>query len=476
MALRGSWNIRQRTARYGVPVLLLLACTLPHLDQGDFRRDSARYAAVSLQMIETPPWWLPRLHEGAPYFRKPPLPFWIHGVFLKAAGAHVWSARLPSVLAAAGCVVVTVALIESFGGRLLGFTAGCVLATTYEFFRRTREISLDLWMLLFLLLAVWLLCSSLLSGRWWRLVAAGMALGLSLLCKPFVTFVGMFPCFALRGRKWGAQKRRWMLGLMVLVAVVVAGGWYTVMTVRFGWAFWRIHLVGEIVDRVRGVHGAFPCWYYAAQIARTYWPWLPFLALGVSALWKESGVKPRRAGLQFALLWLAVWMTGLSIFMDKAPNYELPLYPMAAWVAAHGLCRLKWRWLARWRGRCAGDLAWAALVLLVALSALPLHLQAPPSAVWREGFDWMARHQVASDRIWGIGFPDNDSARFYLRDRKWARTPDEDRQPGAGDLLFYHPESVWRPGANETIEWQREGGIITKLRQLPWQPQQAGRR
>ena len=48
-------------------MVLLLSVTLPHLDQGDFRKDSARYAAVGLTAAWLAPWAFVRLRlaEGA---------------------------------------------------------------------------------------------------------------------------------------------------------------------------------------------------------------------------------------------------------------------------------------------------------------------------------------------------------------------------------------------------------------------------
>ena len=40
----------RRLKLYLIPVLILLAFTLPHLDQGEFRRDTVRYAAIGHYM------------------------------------------------------------------------------------------------------------------------------------------------------------------------------------------------------------------------------------------------------------------------------------------------------------------------------------------------------------------------------------------------------------------------------------------
>src|SRR5664280_3878878 len=133
----------------GLPCLLLLCCTLPHLDQGDFRRDTGRYAAVGLYMWTDGHVGVPYLNPDTPYFNKPPLATIIHGLFLKIFHVHVAVARFPSVLAALGVVIMSVLTVSLIASRVEALVSGLVLATTYEFFRRTRAISLAFWQLFF---------------------------------------------------------------------------------------------------------------------------------------------------------------------------------------------------------------------------------------------------------------------------------------------------------------------------------------
>src|SRR5215471_19532633 len=85
-----------------LPDIWLLAVTVPHLEQGDFRRDTGRYAAVGLYMWTDGSLLQPHLNPETPYFAKPPLGLWIHGLFLKIFGVHLTVARIPSILAALG--------------------------------------------------------------------------------------------------------------------------------------------------------------------------------------------------------------------------------------------------------------------------------------------------------------------------------------------------------------------------------------
>src|SRR5215203_4197899 len=102
---------------YLLPAALLLAVTLPHLGQGDFRGDAGWYSAIGLQAWRTGEFWTLYGEPGQPYFNKPPLVFWIHGLVLHLLGPSVLAARLPSELAALGCVLATVGAVRELSGR-----------------------------------------------------------------------------------------------------------------------------------------------------------------------------------------------------------------------------------------------------------------------------------------------------------------------------------------------------------------------
>src|SRR5262245_51714707 len=126
---------------FALPAVLFLAVTLPHLGQGDFRGDAGWYSAIGVQAWRTGELWTLWGEPGLPYFNKPPLAFWVHGLVLRTAGVSIAAARLPSVGAGLACVLLTVAIARSLCGRRAAMLSGCVLALSLEFFRRVREVS-----------------------------------------------------------------------------------------------------------------------------------------------------------------------------------------------------------------------------------------------------------------------------------------------------------------------------------------------
>ena len=138
---------------------------------------------------------VPYLNSEKPYFNKPPMALWIHGLFLKIFGAHLFAARLPSILAAIGVLLFSMLSVRNLGTQREAVVSGIILALTYEFFRRTREISLDLWQLFFVMSAVWLVTKAIRRGARVPIILCGIPIGLALLCKPLVALMTL-PIFS----------------------------------------------------------------------------------------------------------------------------------------------------------------------------------------------------------------------------------------------------------------------------------------
>lgn len=426
---------------YAVPLVLLLLVTVPHLEQGDFRRDTGRYAAVGHYMWSDGSLLLPHLNPDTPYFNKPPLALWIHGLSLKLFGRNLIAARAPSILAALGTVCFTMLAVRRLSTRAEAVTAGIVLALTYEFFRRTREISLDFWQVCFMMMAVWLAVLSLRGRSAGWLVLAGIPLGLSLLCKPLVA-LGVIPIIGL----WAGLSRQWRLLLPLLLGTLpltlaVAAPWHLMVYHHYGAAFTDQYFGRQIGDRARGLIMRAPWYYYFAGGLSLYLPWM--LAVGYAVYLRVRHGTPRppqRDLLKLGGVWVILVLLGLSLFPDKKPNYALPLYPMLAWMAAYGLCRMPFK---QWRQWYASGFRWltpSAVALGVMLSLLPIRFQSPPGKDWESLLAWVDRHPAM----------------------RLSASPDLD----ADQLCYYYiRRGAWLPQAG-TVEPQ-EDCVLAMAREVP---------
>jgi 4-amino-4-deoxy-L-arabinose transferase len=455
-----------------LPIAWLLAVTVPHLDQGDFRRDTGRYAAVGLYMWSGGSLLQPYLNPETPYFNKPPLGLWIHGAVLKLFGVSLPVARAPSILAALGVVCLSVLTARRIGTHSEALVSGLVLALSYDFFRRTREISLDFWQLFFLMVAVYLVVSAAKLERKDLLLAAGIPLGLALLCKPLVA-LGSVPIMVIwlwllgKSRQW-----KWLVFGSVPLALLVALPWHLYMWWQFGDRFTHQYFREETINRARGLMTSGPPHYYLKILATNYWPWL--LAVAYAAyLWLLSA-KPKRNKARDLLLFGAAWVLFtlllLSLFPGKQVNYALPLYPMLSWIAAAGLCRIPWPPLHQWYRHNFAGAGMAAVLVFLVVSIAPIKFQKPPDKEWTALFNWLDQQPSEPQSIAQQDLESDDICYFYVKRGRWLLNANAN--PGANavytekpwDLLLTKVSTTQRI-ADESIVFQ--SGQLVLRRRLP---------
>lgn len=463
-----------------VPALLLLCVTLPHLGQGDWQRtDTGWYSAIAVQAWRTGELWTLHAQPGHPYFNKPPLVFWIHGLVMHVLGAGAWQARLPSVAAAMACVLLTVSLARRFAGWHASMAAGIVLALSLEFFRRTREISLDLWQLAFMLGAARIAVEGTVRGgvRWFA--AAGVPVGLALWCKPIMGLVVpvMMGAWTLwnraadRGAARSAARGIGGVVAMTLVALAVAAPWHVSMVLTHGREFTDQYFGREIASRASGERsfsggGDKPAWFYVAQIARAYWPWmLAFVPACVAAA--RGSLRADARLVRWAVVWGVGWLVLLTLFPDRRDRYAVVLYPAMA-----VLCGL---WLTRRASpRPDAPIAqspgadasvsitgvirrhWplAAAAGAAVFAVLPVRVHRPIDPQWPALFAWLREH--GSPDLWEGSFSGPHGSRLYLEFGRWPTTT-RDRHgtasagPPPGALVIYHDDDGPGPRSGDPV-------------------------
>lgn len=476
-------HLWRRARTWLLPLILLLCVTLPHLGDGDWQRsDGAWYGAIGLQAWRTGDLISLKAAPGEFYFNKPPLPFWISGLALHILGPGPVAARLPTILAAAGCVLLTVSIARPALGRRGAMWAGIVLALTYEFFRRTREISLDMWQALFLLMALRLIVGAIVApaaGRGALCVAlSGLPVGLALMCKPLVGLAAL-PLFAAMLVCAGRWRLLPWLAASIPLAAAVAAPWHIAMIQIHGDAFTGQYFGKEVADRAAGSQSVNPravgrWWFYLEKLATGYWPWiLPLVGLGVMKVRARLRRVNGRVLLACAI-WAGGWILLLSIFPDRRDRYGLVFYPALAVLPAAWLVRntsntlnLLTRAVER-RGACV------APILAGIFALLPVRVQEPPSPHWTALFAFLRAE--GSPQVWQGGMISHRGARLYLETGRWPVPtigPDGTpiASPPSGSLIIYHGYDWPRPGPGEQVAFQSGELTLTRLTDgATWQP------
>jgi 4-amino-4-deoxy-L-arabinose transferase-like glycosyltransferase len=363
------------------PLFIVLVASIASLAAGIaatpfWDEDEPRFAAIARTMVETGDWIVPMFNDELAV-DKPVLMHWAMAVAYTLFGTSEIAARLPAAVAT---LLTALALLRA-GTRWFNSTTGIVAALAYvgsllvgiEAHAATPDAILTC-------LTTWatvLFAEALLSGRdaaaglaklsWRRAAVIGGLLGLAVVCKGPIGFVGPL-AVVLPWTWWLAAERRvaatgtvsqpvqrwlgaawhaaWdtirasrpaMLGVAMLA---VAAPWYTAVSLRTNgeWlnGFFFIHNVGRFVAPMER-HGGSVLLHPLAMLVG-FFPWSCFLPLAIVVtswrVWKRADPPATRQALGLTLLWIAVWVGGFSASATKLPNYVLPAYPGAALLVA----------------------------------------------------------------------------------------------------------------------------------------------
>ena len=298
------------------------------------------------------------------YLLKPPLLLWGGAVASWVLGLGNFSVTLLPRLAAVACVALTWLIVRRLANPRAGFFAGLVLLTNGTFIQFSTTLRMDSALLcgLLMVLAGWLSRPAAWAAP---LFFGGMTVGL-LAKGPLVLFaLPLCGLWSLLEKQPRALALDWRWSALLLPALA----W-------FGFVFWE-HGAQQLRDLSADLYRPDPnsslsFWagYYAEYIRRPalrFWPWLPFMLLGLAL----AGVGSRRidpAGLR-ALRWFAAWTLLVFAMCALKPDRDIR-YLYIALPALAGLAAVP---IAGWlgeRGFRLAVLATGVLAVAVAVAAV----------------------------------------------------------------------------------------------------------
>lgn len=363
---------------------LALASLLPGLGQTYlWDPDEPRFAAATREMMASGDYFAP-VFNGAPRWEKPILFYWLQLAAFRAAGVNEWSARLPSALAGAACVIIVYLLGRTIFNARSAAVAAMLFLTTFRFVTYARQGLTDIPVLAFVLLAMLGFVRAAGIGAededaartsasrrcvWW----AWIAVGLGVLTKGPV---GLLPCVAVV--TWLIARREWHLWRTLrlasgpLIAAAVAAPWYAYAIAVDRANFIGVHFERELVKRATSpTFGAQDGPLYYLRIAPgELAPWTLLIACALVWMawrWRSASGSDRRA---FSMLvgWSASILILFSIARYKLPHYALPAYPPLLLVTGAFVDEAMRRG-GRWRMALRATLALTA-ILLAAVAGL----------------------------------------------------------------------------------------------------------
>lgn len=301
--------------------------------------------------------WLTPHYNGAMWFDKPPLFYWLTGLSMRALGASEFAARLPSALCAVGLVAAAYALARRAYPQKpsAGLWAGFVLATGVQFFLLARAAVTDMALALALTLALLGLLAWLDSGRARSIALCGLGTGLACLVKGPVALVligGQLVLYVLLTRRWTLAAKPALWGGLAL-CLLVALPWYIAMIKWHGQAFVQGFLEANNVTRFLKPehHETNAVWWYVPIFIAFFLPWTLSVPGALVAARRRNQTERALLGSSrptlFLMLWCGLVFAFFSLSQTKLVTYIFPLFPiMAVLVGA---------WMAEGIGGAAGN-------------------------------------------------------------------------------------------------------------------------
>jgi len=335
-------NSGYRIASFSIAALSLV-WVLAYLTRGPVPIDETRYLAVAWEMWNHHEFVVPRLN-GVAYTHKPPLLFWFIHFGWWLFGVNEWWPRLLPALFS----LIAMALTVLIGRRLwpqqveAAPAAALMLLTGLYWLVLSTFVGFDIMFTCCALAALAGILSAWRNDGYRGWLLCGLALGLGLLAKgpaifiPVLITAGLLPWIAEPGT---TDRKKWYkgLGMAVLGAAAIGIAWLAPAIVIGGDEFARELLWKATAGRIhQSFAHARPFWWYLPALLVMLAPW-SVTADFWRGIWSAGKRYRDDIGVRLCLVWVVPTVVVFSAISGKQPHYLLPILPMIALLAWHGI-------------------------------------------------------------------------------------------------------------------------------------------
>ncbi len=403
-------------------------------------------------------------HPALGYVDQPPLSIWLLAGVRAVLGDSLFALRLLPALAGAALVFVTGLLARELGGNRFAVTVTALCSLVAGFpLAASSFYSMNVFDLLLVAVACLLLARLINTGEPRLWLALGAVLGLGLLNKVGVLWVGLgifVGLLATRERRWLRTPWPWAAGALALLLFLP----YVIWNATHDWAHLEF-----IRSAVAGKYSGLSAWsFLSGQVLMQNPVTLPVWLAGLGwLLFAPAGRRYRLLGV--------VWITASVVLLANGHSkaeYLANVYPPL--FAAGGVAweRTLWKLEPGWRPALAGAALVALLVtgLLLAPLATPIlpvetyveyadalgvgpstaegHELAELPQFYADMFGWRAKAEAVAAVYHAL--PEEDRARAAIFAENYGRAgaidywADELGLPGA--LGNHNSYWIWGPG------------------------------
>jgi len=335
-------------------------------------QDDGYNAQVAARMAESGDWITPYAN-GVRWLERPPFTFWVTAVSIKLFGDTEFALRLPPALGVIALVWVVTLIARRAGENLAAVIAGLCTATCAGTFLFTRETVHDIWLVLFLTMAMYAFLEWYLDPRhsMRKVLIFSASMAGAVLCKSLIGIafpIGIIMVFYLLKRERPDWRRFHVLpGACLFLALTVP--WHWLAAVRNP-GFLRSFFVEEQFLRFLGMRDLPVVWsvplpLFWALIPVWFFPWTAFLPAAFVACRRPADAVQRSLML-LALSWMAVILIFFSV-SARLEHYVFPALPAMSILVGIALSRPEESRPVRWGFR--GLAALGALALAAGIAA-----------------------------------------------------------------------------------------------------------
>ncbi|RMG04501.1 MAG: glycosyltransferase family 39 protein, partial [Nitrospirae bacterium] len=302
--------------------------------------DEPKYASAAEEMLKTGDFITPRFNCHV-RFDKPPMIYWMIALSYKIFGVSDWAARLPSILAALGVILITYRFSKEMWDGTVAVISSSVFSSILHVWVMSRAVAPEMVLVFFETLSIYLLWKGLNFKSRKHIILAYIPMALGFLTKgPLGVIVPAMVCGLFFLYRDGF--RNTVKGLFtptgILLFCIIGLPWYVAMIKIHGYRyfeeFFLYHNLYRFTGRARQHPFAF--YYYIPIFLGSLYIWLPFSA-GVFRVIKE-GFRERSSEL-FLFVWMVSVLIFFSVSANKLHNYILIAYPPISILTAISINR-----------------------------------------------------------------------------------------------------------------------------------------
>ncbi len=302
--------------------------------------DEPKYAFAAEQMLRIGDFITPTFNCQV-RFDKPPLIYWLISLSYIIFGVSDWAARLPSIAASLGVILIIYRFSKEQWGKAVGVIASAVFGSTLHVWVMSRAVAPEMVLVFFETLSIYLLWTGMNRKSRIHIVGAYASMALGFLTKgPLGVLIPFMVCGIFFTFRDGII--RTIKGLFdpygLVLFCLIGLPWYIIMSKIHGYRYFREFFLYHNLYRFTGKarQHPFAFYYYLPIFLGALYLWLPFSG-GVLKIIKD-GFKSRSAEL-FLFVWMFSVLLFFSLSVNKLHNYILIAYPPVAILTGLAIVR-----------------------------------------------------------------------------------------------------------------------------------------